>query len=80
MLHGVVFTQKPGFFWFEHGLCAEFVFGEKMFQIEADPWDGALWISSKHNLAHPKELAAIRHHLEALAFPNAPRKNLSTSV
>lgn len=61
---GVTFDRKPRYFWSGGGVCAEFVFKGHAFLIESDPFDSALWISPKDELAHPAEMEEIREHLE----------------
>jgi hypothetical protein len=63
-LPGVVFPRKPHHFWTGSGIYAEFVLRGHTFQIEGDPFDDALWISPKDELAHPAEIRDIREHIE----------------
>jgi threonine dehydrogenase-like Zn-dependent dehydrogenase len=63
-LPGAVFPTKPSFFWFGAGVYAEFTLQGSTFQIEADPFEDALWISTKDKLDHPEEIRTIREHLE----------------
>ncbi len=61
---GVVFPQKPSHLWSGLGVYTEFVLRGHMFQIEADPWDGSLWIAPKDDTRHPDELLNILEHVK----------------
>lgn len=63
-LPGLRFPRKPRYFWLGSGTYAEFVFRSHAFVIEADLWDGALWICSKDKQGHAEEIQEIREHLE----------------
>ena len=64
LLPGIAFPRKPHHFWTGSGIYAEFVLRGHTFQIEGDPFDDALWISPKDELAHPEEIRDIREHIE----------------
>lgn len=67
-LPGVSFPRKPRYFWMGSGTYAEFLFKDHAFVIEADPWDGALWICSKDKQGHAEEIQEIREHVEKHAL------------
>ena len=58
-LPGVVFPHNLRYFWTGAGVYADFVLRGHTFQIERDPFDDALWISSKDEQAHPDEIRDI---------------------
>lgn len=66
-LPGVFLPQEPSYFWTGAGIYAEFILNGHTFQIEADPFEDALWISPKDGHAHPEELRAIQEHLQKLS-------------
>jgi hypothetical protein len=61
---GVIFTRKRKFFWSFEDIGAEFTFRGCQFQIEADTWDGALWILTKDRAAHVSEMQELREAVE----------------
>ncbi|HEX5220107.1 MAG TPA: hypothetical protein VFZ59_11115 [Verrucomicrobiae bacterium] len=61
---GVIFTRKRKFFWSFEDICAEFTFRGCEFQIQADTWDGALWILTKDQAAHTSEIQELREAVE----------------
>jgi hypothetical protein len=61
---GVAFTQRRKFFWSGEDVGAEFTFRGLGFAIETDGWDGALWIITKDEQAHPEEMQVLRDAVE----------------
>lgn len=63
-LPDVQLTHRRRFFWSGGDFRAEFTFRGHDFQIEADAWDGALWIMTKDSESHVAEMQELREHIE----------------
>jgi len=65
-LPGVSFTRRRRFFWWSDSVGAQFTFGGHSFEIETDPWDGALWILPRGSGDHQDEFRKMREHFQKL--------------
>ena len=62
-LPGVRFTRRRRFFVFAGDIQAEFVFHDRIFRVQPDPWDGAWWVVPDGEGEHLAELCTLHEGL-----------------